>query len=140
MVLVVQAVLDDLQERSRIAALQRDPLAADSLENLTRQTFRAFRDRRLALVSGSTVARELALISASSNPPGRHPPPAQVCSGLREAAGPARPARRQAGQAGRLKFLCTEYLKAHPELEIDKSVQHKLLITVAPDGYLKRVA
>ncbi|WP_081599337.1 CmcI family methyltransferase [Prochlorothrix hollandica] len=31
------------------------------------------------------------------------------------------------------------YLKTHPEFEIDKSIQHKLLITVAPDGYLKRV-
>ena len=30
------------------------------------------------------------------------------------------------------------YLKSHPEFEIDKSIQHKLLITVAPDGYLKR--
>ena len=32
-----------------------------------------------------------------------------------------------------------EYLKTHPEFEIDKSIQHKLLITVAPDGYLNRV-
>jgi cephalosporin hydroxylase len=33
-----------------------------------------------------------------------------------------------------------EYLKNHPEFEIDKVIEHKLLITVAPDGYLKRVA
>lgn len=32
------------------------------------------------------------------------------------------------------------YLKAHPEFEIDRSVQHKLLVTAAPDGYLKRIA
>jgi cephalosporin hydroxylase len=32
-----------------------------------------------------------------------------------------------------------EYLKTHPEFEIDESIQTKLLITVAPDGYLKRV-
>jgi cephalosporin hydroxylase len=31
------------------------------------------------------------------------------------------------------------YLKAHPEFEIDTSIADKLLITVAPDGYLKRV-
>jgi cephalosporin hydroxylase len=31
------------------------------------------------------------------------------------------------------------FLENHPEFEIDKSIQHKLLITVAPDGYLKRV-
>jgi cephalosporin hydroxylase len=31
------------------------------------------------------------------------------------------------------------YLKSHPEFEIDASIPDKLLITVAPDGYLKRV-
>lgn len=36
------------------------------------------------------------------------------------------------------KTAVWEYLKTHPEFEIDKSIQHKLLITVAPDGYLKR--
>jgi cephalosporin hydroxylase len=38
------------------------------------------------------------------------------------------------------KTAAREYLKSHPEFEIDKSIQHKLLITVAPDGYLKRVS
>jgi cephalosporin hydroxylase len=37
------------------------------------------------------------------------------------------------------KTAVWEYLKTHPEFEIDKSIQHKLLITVAPDGYLKRI-
>lgn len=37
------------------------------------------------------------------------------------------------------KTAVWEYLKTHPEFEIDKSVQNKLLITVAPDGYLKRI-
>ncbi len=37
------------------------------------------------------------------------------------------------------KTAVWEYLKTHPEFEIDKSIQDKLLITVAPDGYLKRV-
>lgn len=37
------------------------------------------------------------------------------------------------------KTAVWEYLKNHPEFEIDKSIQHKLLITVAPDGYLRRV-
>jgi cephalosporin hydroxylase len=37
------------------------------------------------------------------------------------------------------KTAVWEYLKTHPEFEIDKSIPHKLLITVAPDGYLKRV-
>jgi cephalosporin hydroxylase len=37
------------------------------------------------------------------------------------------------------KTAVWEYLKTHPEFEIDKSIPNKLLITVAPDGYLKRV-
>lgn len=37
------------------------------------------------------------------------------------------------------KTAVWEYLKTHQEYEIDKSIQSKLLITVAPDGYLKRV-
>lgn len=38
------------------------------------------------------------------------------------------------------KTAVWEYLKTHPEFEIDKSIQNKLLITVAPDGYLRRLA
>lgn len=38
------------------------------------------------------------------------------------------------------KTAVWEYLKSHPEFQIDKSIQDKLLITVAPDGYLKRIA
>lgn len=37
------------------------------------------------------------------------------------------------------KTAVWEYLKSHDEFEIDKSIQDKLQITVAPDGYLKRV-
>lgn len=32
-----------------------------------------------------------------------------------------------------------KYLESHPEFEIDKNIENKLLITVAPDGYLQRV-
>ena len=38
------------------------------------------------------------------------------------------------------KTAVWEYLKTHSEFEIDKSIQHKLLFTVAPDGYLKRIS
>lgn len=38
------------------------------------------------------------------------------------------------------KTAVWEYLKTHSEFEIDKSIDHKLLISVTPDGYLKRVA
>lgn len=37
------------------------------------------------------------------------------------------------------KTAVWEYLKTHPEFEVDKQIDHKLLISVAPDGYLKRV-
>jgi cephalosporin hydroxylase len=44
------------------------------------------------------------------------------------------------GPGNNPKTAVWEYLKTHPEFEMDKSIQHKLLITVAPDGYLKRIA
>jgi cephalosporin hydroxylase len=37
------------------------------------------------------------------------------------------------------KTAVKEYLKTHTGFEVDKSIQNKLLITVAPDGFLKRV-
>ncbi|MFA6222163.1 MAG: cephalosporin hydroxylase family protein [Desulfomonilaceae bacterium] len=43
------------------------------------------------------------------------------------------------GPGNNPKTAVWEYLKTHPEFEIDKSLHHKLLITVAPDGYLKRL-
>lgn len=37
------------------------------------------------------------------------------------------------------KTAVWDFLKRHSEFEIDKSIQHKLLVTVAPDGCLRRV-
>jgi cephalosporin hydroxylase len=37
------------------------------------------------------------------------------------------------------KTAVYEWLKHHPEFEIDKDIDNKLLISVAPDGYLKRM-
>jgi cephalosporin hydroxylase len=53
------------------------------------------------------------------------------------------PDRRLVGASGPgddPKTAVHHYLKAHPEFEIDKQIDHKLLISVAPDGYMKRVA
>ena len=36
------------------------------------------------------------------------------------------------------KTAVWEYLKTHPEFEVDKQIEHKYLITVAADGYLRR--
>lgn len=36
------------------------------------------------------------------------------------------------------KTAVWEFLRSHPEFEIDVAVPHRLLVTVAPDGYLRR--
>jgi len=38
------------------------------------------------------------------------------------------------------KTAVLQYLKRHPEFKIDKMIDHKLLISVAPDGFLNRVS
>jgi len=43
------------------------------------------------------------------------------------------------GKGNNPKTAVWEYLKSHSEFEIDKEIENKLLITVAPDGFLKRV-
>ena len=43
------------------------------------------------------------------------------------------------GKGNNPKTAVREFLKKHPEFDIDKSIEHKLLITVAPDGYLRRI-
>lgn len=37
------------------------------------------------------------------------------------------------------KTAVWKFLENHPEFTIDKDIEHKLLLTVAPDGYLKRI-
>ncbi len=46
---------------------------------------------------------------------------------------------RSWGPGDNPKTAVFEYLKSHPEFEIDKSIDYKILISVAPDGYLRRV-
>jgi len=43
------------------------------------------------------------------------------------------------GKGNNPKTAVWEYLKMHTDFEIDKQIDHKLLISVAPEGYLKRV-
>lgn len=42
------------------------------------------------------------------------------------------------GKGNNPKTAVREFLAAHPEFELDKHIESKLLITVAPDGFLKR--
>lgn len=48
-------------------------------------------------------------------------------------------ADRPWGPGNSPKSAVGEYLKSHPEFEVDKQLDHKLLISVAPGGYLRRV-
>ena len=43
------------------------------------------------------------------------------------------------GKGNNPKTAVREFLKTHSEFIIDKDIEHKLLITVAPNGYLKRI-
>lgn len=43
------------------------------------------------------------------------------------------------GKGDNPKTAVWEFLKTHPEFEIDKHIDHKLLISVAQNGYLKKV-
>lgn len=43
------------------------------------------------------------------------------------------------GRGNNPKTAVRDFLKNHQEFEIDKEIEDKLLITVAPNGYLKRV-
>lgn len=43
------------------------------------------------------------------------------------------------GRGDNPKTAVFEYLGSHPEFEIDCSIDHKLLISVAPCGYLRRI-
>lgn len=54
---------------------------------------------------------------------------------MREDAYPDRPWSK----GNNPKTAVWQWLKSHSEFEIDQSIHNKLLITVAPDGYLRRV-
>jgi cephalosporin hydroxylase len=44
------------------------------------------------------------------------------------------------GPGNNPKTAVREFLKTHSEFQVDRSIQNKLLVTVAPEGFLKRVA
>ncbi len=43
------------------------------------------------------------------------------------------------GKGDNAKTAVWAYLKDHPEFEIQTAIHEKLLISVAPDGFLRRV-
>jgi len=53
---------------------------------------------------------------------------------------PALSSDRPWGPGNNPKTAVWEYVKSHPEFQIDADIHNKLQITVAPDGYLKRIS
>ncbi len=49
-------------------------------------------------------------------------------------------ADRPWGHGNNPKTAVWEYMKSHPEFAVDATIPNKLQITVAPDGYLKRIS
>jgi len=43
------------------------------------------------------------------------------------------------GPGNNPRTAVVEYLKTHPEFEVDRSIEDKLLVTVAPGGFLRRI-
>jgi cephalosporin hydroxylase len=48
-------------------------------------------------------------------------------------------ANRPWGPGNNPKTAVRQFLHSHDEFEIDKQIDRKLLISVAPDGYLRRI-
>lgn len=46
---------------------------------------------------------------------------------------------RDWGPGNNPKTAVREYLLSHPEFEVDKNIENKILISVSPEGYLKRL-
>jgi cephalosporin hydroxylase len=44
------------------------------------------------------------------------------------------------GRGDNPKTAVYEFLKSHPEFIIDRDIDNKLLVSVAPEGYLKRIS
>ena len=42
------------------------------------------------------------------------------------------------GRGNSPKTAVVDFLKNHPQFEVDSSIQHRLILTAAPDGWLKR--
>jgi len=47
---------------------------------------------------------------------------------------------RSWGPGNNPKTALSEFLKTHPEFEVDRQIDHKLLISVAPSGFLRRIS
>ncbi len=120
----------EAQELTRIAALQRNRIAAFSLENLTRQVFREYRDQRLKTVSGSTVNRELALLSVVlkwAQAELDAPVDPHMLDNLKQSENGARERRLEAGEFERLQAAAPAWLRAFIALAVETCMRRSEL-------------
>jgi cephalosporin hydroxylase len=132
-----RAAIETHPMASRIQMIQGSSIAAEVIEQV-RQVAKGYQRILVCLDSNHTHAHVLAELQA-------YAPLTSVGSycvvfdtiveDLPNEMFPDRPW----GPGDNPKTAVWEYVKSHPEFEIDKSVDHKLLISVAPDGYLKRI-
>lgn len=118
------------QELLRLAALQRDSIASYSLENLNRQVFRDYRDRRLKSVSGSTVNRELSLLSVAlkwAQAELDAPVDPHMLDNLKQAENPARERRLESGEFERLQAAAPAWLRDFISLAVETAMRRSEL-------------
>ena len=118
------------QEHARIDALLRDPISRFSLENLTRPVLRAYRDRRLKLVSPSTMNRELALLSVVLKHAQAEldaPVDPSMLDGLRQSENPARTRRLEPGEYERLLAASPAWLRDYVVLAVESCMRRSEL-------------
>jgi len=120
-------------EYNRIEALRRDRIAAFNLENLSRQVFRDYRDRRLQTVSGSTICRELALLSVClkwAKAERDAPTDPSMLDDLKPGENAARERRLQPGEYERLTAVAPGWLQSFIALAVETAMRRGELVAL----------
>jgi integrase len=123
-------------EYNRCEQLRRDRIADFSLENLTRPVMRDFRDRRLKTVSGSTVNRELALVSVVLRwAQSEHDAPVDltVLNGLKQTENDARERRLEPGELEALMAAAPSWMQSYITVAVETCMRRGELVDLTWD-------
>lgn len=122
---------------SRIEMIQGSSIAPNVVEEV-RQVASGFERVLVCLDSNHTHAHVLAELEAYAPfvSPGSY---CVVFDTLIEDLAPDHFPDRPWGPGNNPKTAVREYLKTHPEFTVDEPFEHKIMITAAPSGYLRRV-
>jgi cephalosporin hydroxylase len=132
-----RAALDAHAMRSRIDMIESSSLEAEAVRQV-RARAKSKERILVALDSNHThahVLEELELYAPLVTPGSYCIVFDSVVEDLPDGLFPGRPWSK----GNNPKTAVWEYLKSHPEFEIDNSIHEKLVITAAPDGFLKRL-